>query len=381
MIRNHLLAVPVLLAFLSLVCLGEEPALQRFTFTERHMGTQFRIVLYAPNEAIAKEAAQAAFARVAELDGIMSDYRSTSELMQLCKKAGGGPVPVSGDLFDILARSQQIARLSGGAFDVTVGPVVRLWRRSRRSRRLPDPEELARARRLVGYDKIRLSAKERTVQLTVEGMLLDLGAIAKGYAAEAALEVLRRYGLTRALVAASGDIAAGDPPPGRRGWKVGIAPLDHPGAEPSKYFLLNHAAVSTAGDTEQYVEIDGKRYSHIVDPHTGMGLTRHSSATVVARDGTTADGLDTAVSVLGAEKGLALVEGIDGAALFYVERTPKGLKTVTSKRLQGSMRTTANDPPFTFRRIQSAKPIAGLESGQAHGRIGIRPQAGEEPFA
>ncbi|HEV3020820.1 MAG TPA: FAD:protein FMN transferase, partial [Pirellulales bacterium] len=307
MIRKHILAVPVLLAVLTLVCLGDEPALQRFTFTERHMGTLFEIVLYAPSEAVAKDAARAAFARIADLDGIMSDYRPASELMQLCKKAGGPPVPVSADLFDILARSQEIARLSGGAFDVTVGPVVRLWRRARRTRRLPDPDELARARARVGYDKIRLDAKQRTVQLTLEGMLLDLGAIAKGYAAEAALEVLRRYGITRALVAASGDIAAGDPPPGARGWKVGIAPLE-PGAQPSRYVLLNHAAVSTAGDTEQYVEINGKRYSHIVDPQTGMGLTRRSSATVVAHDGTTSDGLDTAVSVLGARKGLALVE-------------------------------------------------------------------------
>jgi FAD:protein FMN transferase len=334
MIRKHVLAVPVVLAALTLVCLGKEPALRRFTFTERHMGTQFQITLYAPSEAIAQEAARAAFARIAQLDGIMSDYGPTSELMQLCKKAGGGPVPVSPDLFDILARSQEISRLSGGAFDVTVGPVVRLWRRSRRTRRLPDPQELARARQLVGYDKIRLNSKERTVQLTVEGMLLDLGAIAKGYAVEAALEVLRRYGVTRALVAGSGDIAAGDPPPGAKGWKVGIAPLDNPSAEPSRFVLLNHAAVSTAGDTEQYVEIDGKRYSHIVDPHTGMGLMRRNSATVVARDGTTADGLDTAVSVLGPEKGLALVEAMDGAALFYVARTDQGLETVISKRFK-----------------------------------------------
>jgi FAD:protein FMN transferase len=333
MIRKHILVVPVFLAAMTLVCLGDEPALRRFTFTERHMGTLFEIVLYAPSEAVAKDAARAAFARIAELDGIMSDYRPASELMQLCKKAGGPPVPVSADLFDILARSQEIARLSGGAFDVTVGPVVRLWRRARRTRRLPDPEELARARARVGYDKIRLDTIRRTVQLTLEGMLLDLGAIAKGYAAEAALEVLRRYGITRALVAASGDIAAGDPPPGARGWKVGIAPLE-PGAQPSRFVLLNHAAVSTAGDTEQFVEINGKRYSHIVDPHTGMGLTRRSSATVVARDGTTSDGLDTAVSVLGARKGLALVDGIDGAALFYVERTERGLETVVSKRFK-----------------------------------------------
>src|SRR5260370_24414493 len=165
-------------------------------------------------------------------------------------------------------------------------------------------------------------------------MLLDLGAIAKGYAVEAALEVLRRYGVTRALVAASGDIAAGDPPPGARGWKVGIAPLDNPNAEPARFVLLSHAAVSTAGDTEQYVEIDGKRYSHIVDPHTGMGLTRRSSATVVARDGTTADGLDTAVRRLGPEKGLAPVEATHRAAVFYVPPPEKGPATPRRARLQ-----------------------------------------------
>jgi thiamine biosynthesis lipoprotein len=333
MLRKHSLAVPVLVAATALVCLADEPALQRYTFTETHMGTRFEIILYAPSETVAKDAARAAFARIAQLDGIMSDYRPTSELMQLSKKAGGPPVLVSADLFDLLYRSQEISRLSGGAFDVTVGPVVRLWRRARRTRKLPDPDELARARALVGYDKMRLDAMERTVQLTVSGMLLDLGAIAKGFAVEAALEVLRRYGLTRALVAASGDIVTGDPPPGARGWKVAIAPLEK-GAEPSRFLLLNHAAVSTAGDTEQFVEIGGKRYSHIVDPHTGIGITRRSTATVVARDGTTSDGLDTAVSVLGVKKGLQLVDGIDGAALLYIEKTDKGVEVVASKRFK-----------------------------------------------
>jgi thiamine biosynthesis lipoprotein len=333
MLRKHYLAIPVLLLTLTLVCLAREPALERFSFTERHMGTLFEIILYAPNEAIAKEAAQAAFRRIAELDGIMSDYRPTSELMQLCKKAGGAPAPVSNDLFDILARSQQIARLTEGAFDVTVGPVVHLWRRARRTHKLPDPGELAHALARVGYQKIKVNGKDHTVQLTAEGMLLDLGAIAKGYAVEAALEVLRRYGLTRALVAASGDIVAGDPPPGARGWKVGIAPLEK-GKPPTRFVLLNHAAVSTAGDTEQYVEIGGKRYSHIVDPLTGMGLTRRSSATVVAPDGTTSDGLDTAICVLGAKKGRELVESIDGAALFYMEKTEKGLEVVESRRFK-----------------------------------------------
>src|SRR5262249_39046856 len=193
--------------------------------------TQFRIVLYAPDEATAKKASDAAFARIAELDGIMSDYKPASELMQLCKKAGGDPVPVSDDLLAVLTRSLEIARLSEGAFDITVGPVVRLWRRARRTMVLPDADELARALKLVGYQQVQIDAKNRTVRLTAKGILLDLGGIAKGYAAQAALEVLRRHGIRHALVAAGGDIAVGDAPPGAAGWRVGIAPLENPTAK------------------------------------------------------------------------------------------------------------------------------------------------------
>src|SRR5262249_21731183 len=257
-------------------------------FTEPHMGTLFKIVLYAPDEATAKKAAKAAFDRVAELNRIMSDYLQTSELMQLCKKAGGGPVPAGKDLFDILEKAQEFGRLTDGALDVTVGPIVRLWRKARRARQLPSAEELAKALKLVGADKMKLDPKHRTVQLLVAGMLLDLGAIAKGYAAEAAVAVLRAHGIRRALVAAGGGISAGDPPPNAKGWKVGIAPLKNPDAEPTHYVLVTNAGVSTAGDAEQYAEIGGKRYSHIVDPKTGMGLVGRRSVTVIAPSGTTA---------------------------------------------------------------------------------------------
>src|SRR5262249_48997783 len=138
-----------------------EPALQRFTFTENHMGTQFKLVFYATDDATAEKARKAAFARIAELDGIMSDYRQTSELMRLCQKAGGDPVKVSDDLFKVLERAQEVAKLSDGAFDVTVGPLVRLWRQARRTQQLPVADELAKAKELVGYNKIRLDAKAR----------------------------------------------------------------------------------------------------------------------------------------------------------------------------------------------------------------------------
>lgn len=320
------------ITFVGGLLLADAPKLERFAFTEPHMGTRFQIILYAPDEASAQRAAKAAFERIAALDGIMSDYRPTSELMQLCAKAGGEPVRVSDDLFHVLSRSQDLARRSDGAFDVTVGPIVRLWRQARKSRQLPDPKELAAARALVGHDKMRLDDKAKTVQLLKPGMQLDLGGIAKGYAGDAALLVLKKHGIERALVAAGGDIVVSGPPPGAEGWKVAIAPLEGPDKGPVRSLLLRDAAVSTAGDAEQFVEIGGKRYSHIVDPRTGVGLIGRSSTTVLARDGLTSDGLDTAISVLGPEKGLPLVEATEGASAYMVRKTDKGEETFTSKR-------------------------------------------------
>jgi thiamine biosynthesis lipoprotein len=309
-----------------------EPRLTRFTFTEPHMGTRFKIVLYAADEATANRASQAAFTRIAALDGIMSDYKSTSELMQLCDKAGGPPVKVSEELFFVLERGQEVSRLSDGAFDVTVGPVVRLWRRARKSHQLPDSGELAKALSLVGYKNIRLDAKGRTAQLLKKGMRLDLGGIAKGYSADEAIKTLKQHGITSALVAAGGDIAVSASPPGTDGWTIGIAPLEDPNSKPSRYLVLHDAAVSTSGDAEQYVEIDGKRYSHIVDPKTGIGLLGQHSVTVVAHQGITSDSLTKVVSVLGPKRGLEIIDADEETAALVVSKMSKGTESVQSKR-------------------------------------------------
>jgi thiamine biosynthesis lipoprotein len=322
-----------------------EPALSRFTFTEPHMGTRFKIIQYAPDEAAATRGARAAFARIADLDAIMSDYRPTSELMRLCARAGGDPVAVSDDLFTVLERAQEVAKRSGGAFDVTVGPIVRLWRRARRTRQLPDADDLAKARALVGYDKVHLDAKAHTVRLDRPGMQLDLGGIAKGYAADQALAALKKHGVTRALVAAGGDIAVSGPPPDAPAWKVGIAPLDDPESKPRLSLLLHDAAVSTSGDVEQHVEIGGKRYSHIVDPHTGLGLTERMSVTVVAPNGLTADPLTKVVAVLGPAKGFPIIEETPGVAGYVVRRTDKGEETLPSKRFPEVPQHVEASPP------------------------------------
>jgi thiamine biosynthesis lipoprotein len=317
-----------LLIVLPLAAADARAAESRFEFAEPHMGTRFRIVLFAPDEGTAKAAARAAFDRVRALDECLSDYKETSELMRLCARAGGDPVPVSPELFTVLWKAQEVSRRSDGAFDVTVGPVVRLWRRSRRTQYLPDPEKLARARDLVGYRNVRLDPEQRTVQLLKPGMLLDLGGIAKGYAADEALAALAKHGVTRALVAAGGDIAVNGPPPGKEGWKVAIAPLEP--NEPTAYLLLRDAAVSTSGDAEQHVEIDGKRYSHIIDPRTGVGLAGRSSVTVVARRGIDSDSLTKVASVLGPEKGLPIIEAA-GASGRVVRLTDRGRETAVSK--------------------------------------------------
>ena len=283
-------------------------ALSRYEFAEPHMGSLWRISLYAPDPIAASNAVRAAFARVAALDRMMTDYDPESELMRLSKSPRGVPVEVSGDLFRILRQSQEISRISSGAFDVTVGPVVQLWRRARRQRELPAEERLEKARLAVGYGKLALNPRRKTVTLLADNLRLDLGGIAKGYGADEALLVLRRMGLGRALVAASGDLAIGDALPGKPGWRVGIGALDRSETNLAAMLLLNNAGVSTSGDLEQSVVLGGVRYSHIVDPRTGCALTNRLQATIIADCATRSDALATTVCVLGAEHGLRLVD-------------------------------------------------------------------------
>jgi thiamine biosynthesis lipoprotein len=320
---------------LCIVCLltpaaaGEGITPRRFSFAENHMGTRFAVTVYAKDEAAAKKAAKEAFARVVELNATMSDYLSTSELMRLCAKAGGGPVKVSDDLFRVLSRAQEVSRESDGAFEVTVGPVVRLWRLARRTGMLPDPKRLEDARALVGWRLVELDEKARTVTLRKKGMQLDLGGIGKGFAADEMLKVFRRHGLPSVLIAAGGDVTAGDAPPGKPGWTVAIAPVDAKNEGP-RYLTLANASVSTSGDAEQYIEIAGTRYSHIVDPRTGLGLVGRMSATVVAPDGTTADSFTKVVAVLGPKRAFPILEKHKGVSGRYVRKTDGETEVATS---------------------------------------------------
>lgn len=282
---------------------------QRFEYTRPQMGVPFRIVLYAVEKFSADAAAEAAFTRIQRLNDVLSDYDTDSELSRLSQTAGQGKaVPVSDELWLMLRRSQELARDTGGAFDITCGPAVSLWRKARRVKEMPDAEKLAEARRAVGFEKLRLDENARTAKLLVPYMRLDLGGIAKGYAVDEALRVLREHGVRSALVSGGGDFAASHAPPGADGWRIQLAPLNATTAPAAESVLLRNRALATSGDVFQHVEIDGVRYSHIVDPRTGIGLTDRSLVFIIAQDCTLADSLATSVSVLGPDAGLKFAE-------------------------------------------------------------------------
>jgi FAD:protein FMN transferase len=296
------------------------------------MGTTARIVAYATSSEAATAAVRKAFERIRELDSVLSDYQAESELSRLSHQSGGPPVKVGDDLLRVLLAAQCVASKSDGAFDVTAGPIIRLWRRARRQRALPDEDRLTAAIGLTGFHLLTLDEKRQTAQLAKPGMLLDLGGIAKGYAASEALKSMKQSGIERALVAMGGDIAVSNPPPGKKGWTIEIAALDLPGAPKPSPLLLHNAAVSTSGDAEQHLEIGGVRYSHIVNPKTGKALIGRRSVTVVAATGTDSDALATAVSVMIPEEGLKLVDSMPSAAALIVAQTGQGIRTWKSKR-------------------------------------------------
>jgi thiamine biosynthesis lipoprotein len=330
--------VPVaLFLFVSFAFRAE--AQQRYEFTHRQMGTTFRILLYASDSVQAREAAAAAFSRVDTLNAILSDYREDSELSKLSRTAGSGQwVQVSPDLWRVLRISHRASRKSNGAFDLTIGPLVQLWRRARRQHELPSAQSIIKAKAAVGYGFIQYRPLRKAVFLQKPGMQLDPGGIGKGYAVDEALKVLKRAGIAAALVHGGGNLALGTSPPGKRGWQVRLGVIEGDTIH-AITVGLHHVGVSTSGDHYQYVEIDGQRYSHIVDPSTGAGLTNQRTVSVIARKGVTADWLSTAASVMDRNAAFRLLRKVAKTDMYMLQPVPgPGKRLMESASSQGLLR-------------------------------------------
>ena len=283
-------------------------AAERFEFSSIHMGTTVRIILYAPASDIAEKAAQEAFDSFQRLQGIMSDYDSDSELSLLCESRGC--IRLSDELFAVLWAAKHYSTISEGAFDVTIGPLARLWRRSRRQQELPRKQFVEQAKQLVGNHLWEINENTQTVRLLKAGMRFDLGAIGKGYAIDRAFEIIQQHGISSLLVDAGGDFRVGSPPPGAEGWQI---------AKENETVLLKDTAMATSGGRFQFVLIDGVRYAHIVDPKTGFGITGQQTVYITAPTAMEADALATAVILLGREKGEALINTLPNVLMEFIE--------------------------------------------------------------
>lgn len=309
-VADSVLSLPALFLLVVLwACSGQSTlmaqSVSRYQFRRGLMGTQFTLTLYAPDSLAATHANAAVSARMDSLNQVMSDYLDGSEINQLSATAGSGRwVPVSPELFDVLTKAQTIARLSGGRFDPTVGPLSLLWRRAVRRGEFPTRQQRRQAHRVVGYRLLELDSTNQTARLRRAGMRLDVGGIGQGFANDAAMQVLHRLGIRSALLDLGGDILAGDAPPNQAGWRVGTG---SPETGDTATLLLHNRAITTSGDLYRHLDYRGRRYSHIMNPRSGLGLRHFVRVTVSAPEGWQADALTKVFSVASLRQSRRLV--------------------------------------------------------------------------
>lgn len=293
------------------------------------MGTFARVVAVGMDSRMTKACIEMAFEELQRVDNLMSDYKPDSQISKVNRDAFRQPVLVSEPVFEVLRRSVEFSKKTAGAFDVTVGPLVDLWRLAGEREAVPSEKELAEARAKVGYEKLILNEEAKMVSFAVEGMRLDLGGIAKGYAIDMAIEAMQRGGAIGGMVDVGGDIRCfGAPPEEKEKWAIG---LQDPGTQEEDFaggplvlvLKLIDEAVATSGGYRRFVLIGETAYSHIVDPGTSYAAEGLSSVTVIAKSAMDADALATAVSVMGPEKGLALIEQIPDAEAILITPGPE----------------------------------------------------------
>jgi thiamine biosynthesis lipoprotein len=308
-------------------------ALHRYEASRMSMASAYAIVAYGEDASALPRILEAAFDEVDRIDRLMSHYKPESPLSRLNREAAAGSVAVEAELFDFLTECLRYARESDGAFDITVGPLMKTWGFFRGGGRLPSDAEIEDVRARVGYAHVILDAKARTVRFDRPGVELDLGGIAKGYAVDRVVALLRREGVAAALVSAGGSTIYGlGAPPGHGAWEVTVQ--DPLGGEGTALTVrLRDRALSVSGSSEKSFERDGVRYSHIMDPRRGRPVQGVLSVAVLAPTGTAGDALDNAFFVQGVQDSGTYLRCLpETEVIFFLPREGNRWKMV---RLQG----------------------------------------------
>lgn len=330
-IINRLLKVfrfasPFLLIFQFILCLSACSNCNEITAQSKpllHTFVEIKVCASNPEKVINE-----AFIEMERVNSLLNNYDAESEVSKINKFSGEKFVEISHETLEVLEIAVKFSDMTGGAFDFTVGPLMKLWGFAKETPGLdgdnPTFDEIEKAKELVNYRALKLekvkrgTGTKRSAKLLKKGMVVDVGAFSKGYVADLAIEMIRNNGVNDALVSAGGTIVACGKKPDKSSWKIGIR---HPRKEDSflSFVELKDCAVSTSGDYEKYFTKKNKRFTHIIDPRTGMPVGRHQSVTVIAKTGVESDALSTALFVMGTKDGLALVNSLPGVEALIID--------------------------------------------------------------
>ena len=294
------------------------------------MGTSMQVQAIGGDAAARRSAIADAFAAMAEVDRLMSNYRTDSELSHVNRDAARGPVVVSEPLLRVIEAGQRVSAASQGAFDMSVGPLVRVWGFHDKTPHIPTSTELNAVRPLVDYRGIVIDAPNHTIRFTRDGMEIDLGGIAKGFAVEVAANVLRAHGLTGFIDAGGNQYMIGTPP-GKTSWTVGVK---NPDVADRLIGVIDvkGGSVSTSADSSNFLVAGGRTYGHLLDPRTLQPSIASLSATIVSGDGTLADAMSKAAFILGPTQGIALIDATPGMAGVIAYRRSDGSVGIAASR-------------------------------------------------
>jgi thiamine biosynthesis lipoprotein len=271
---------------------------KKFSYSEMKMGSPFNLIIVSADSNIAHHLARKSFALVDSLNHIFSNYDSSSELSKINASAGLLPYKMSTAMLDLVQKSQYAYIQSKGAYDISIGPLTSVWRNARRAKAFPAATTVLDTKKLVGLNQVKINKRLGTIFLPIAGMQLDFGGIAKGYIAQWVIDYLKANGIQEALADAGGDIVMSGAPLDQKGWLIGVNIPETTDDLLNKKLQLTNCSVATSGDVYQYIEKQGVKYSHIINPLTGYGVTNLRNVTIIAKTGATADWLATACSIL-----------------------------------------------------------------------------------